>query len=335
MNDREVVVVTGASAGVGRATAVAFARCGAKIGLIARGMKGLESAKSEVERAGGEAVIAAADMAQADQAEAAAEKIEQTFGPIDIWINCAMTTVFGEFMTITADEYRRVTDVTYHGYVNGTRAALKRMLPRNKGTVVQVGSALAYRSIPLQTAYCGAKHAIKGFTDSLRSELFHQGSRVWLTMVQLPAVNTPQFDWCKNRMPCKSKPVPPIYQPETIAGGIRWAAHQRRRELILGLNAWVVVWGNKLFPGLGDWYLAKTGYSSQQYDGSPDSQRPDNLWDPVDSDPGARGSFSESAKSGSLQMQWVKLPGYPWYGGIGLFFLLVSALRSGCGKKRN
>ena len=233
-NKREVVVITGASAGVGRATARAFAKRGARIGLIARGKDGLEGARADVENAGGEGFAVPTDVARNEEVESAAEAIEKQFGPIDIWVNNAMTTVFSPFKEITADEFKRATEVTYLGTVYGTMAAIKRMYPRNRGTIVQVGSALAYRSIPLQAPYCGAKHAIAGFTDSLRSELIHDRSDIRLTMVQMPALNTPQFSWCKTKLPRHPQPVPPIFQPEVAAEAIVWAAHHRRREVFVG-----------------------------------------------------------------------------------------------------
>jgi NADP-dependent 3-hydroxy acid dehydrogenase YdfG len=232
----EVVVITGASAGVGRATVRAFAQRGAKIGLVARGIKGLEGARKDAEDLGGRGLVLPTDVARPGEVEAAAEQVEQAYGPIDIWINAAMVSVFSPLKQMSFEEFHRVTEVTYLGVVYGTLAALKRMLPRDKGTIVQVGSALAYRSIPLQAAYCGAKHAIRGFTDSLRCELIHDHSRVWVTMVQLPAVNTPQFSWVRNRLPRRPQPVPPIYQPEIPAEAIHWAAHHRRRELFVGIR---------------------------------------------------------------------------------------------------
>ncbi len=242
------------------------------------------------------------------QVEAAAAKVEKAFGPIDIWINCAMVSVFSPFKEMEPKEFERVTNVTYLGTVYGTLTALKRMLPRNKGTIVQVGSALAYRSIPLQSAYCGAKHGIRGFTDSLRCELVHDKSDVHVTMVQLPAVNTPQFDWVKSRLPNKAQPVPPIYQPEVPAEAIYWAAHHRRRELFVGISAVEAIEGNKVIPGLLDKYLGKTGYASQQTDEPRDRNRLDNLWNPVDGengkDHGAHGSFDSKACSASPEL-WV------------------------------
>src|SRR5438093_3561576 len=231
---RRVVVITGASAGVGRAVACEFAKQGARIGLIARGVDRLNAAKKEIEELGGEALVLPLDVADADAIDRAAQQVEETFGPIDIWVNNAMVTVFAPIKDLTADEIKRVTEVTYLGVVYGTMAALRRMLPRDRGTIVQVGSALAYRGIPLQSAYCAAKHAIDGFMDSLRCELIHDGSGVHVTMVHLPALNTPQFRWVKSRLPRKAQPVPPIYQPEVAAEAIHWAAHHRRRELWVG-----------------------------------------------------------------------------------------------------
>src|SRR5690349_14249623 len=262
----QVVAITGASAGVGRATARAFGREGYAVGLLARGRDGLDAAAREIEEAGGRALVLPTDVADPEQVEKAAGAIEDAFGPIDVWVNNAMTSVFARFWEIEADEYRRATEVTYLGVVNGTRAALRRMLPRDRGTIVQVGSALAYRGIPLQSAYCGAKHAIKGFTESLRAELIHNHSDVHLTMVQLPAVNTPQFTWGRNKMPRKAQPVPPIYQPEVVAEAIYWAAHHKKRQLYIGGSTLTVIIGNKFFANLGDWYLGRTGYNSQMRD---------------------------------------------------------------------
>jgi NAD(P)-dependent dehydrogenase (short-subunit alcohol dehydrogenase family) len=288
-----VVVVTGASAGVGRATVRAFARQGADVGLIARGIEGLEAARREVEAQGRRALVAPADVAEAAQVESAAERIERELGPIDVWVNNAMVSVFSPVKKMTADEIRRVTEVTYLGVAYGTLAALKRMLPRDSGTIVQVGSALAYRGIPLQSAYCGAKHAIQGFTESLRCELLHDGSRVHVTMVQLPAMNTPQFDWVRSRLPRRPQPVPPIFAPEVAADAIVWAASARRREMSVGAPTVAAIWGNKVASGLFDRYLARTGYDSQQTDEPADPNRPDNLWRPLPGDHGAHGRFGD------------------------------------------
>lgn len=285
---QEVVVITGASAGVGRATVRLFAQRGAAIGLLARGEERLEETRQEVEAAGGRALVLPTDVADPEQVEAAAEAVERELGPIDIWINNAMTSVFSPFKEMPPAEFMRVTDVTYLGTVYGTMAALRRMLPRDQGVIIQVGSALAYRGIPLQSAYCGAKHAIQGMTESLRSELIHDQSKVRLTMVHLPAVNTPQFGWVKSRLPNKAQPVPPIYQPEVAAEAVYWAAYHDRREITVGLQNVIILWGNKFFPGLGDWYLARTGYDSQQTDEPRDPDRPHNLWRPA---PGRQGRY--------------------------------------------
>jgi short-subunit dehydrogenase len=298
----EIVVITGASAGVGRATAREFAKRGAAIGLLARSEVGLKAARKEVEALGGRALIIPIDVANPQEVEAAAAAIERQLGPIDIWINNAMVSVFSPFREMTADEFRRVTEVTYLGIVHGTLAALSYMTPRNRGTIVQVGSALAYRSIPLQSAYCGAKHAVRGFTDSLRSELIHDRVKVHLTMVQLPALNTPQFEWVKNRLPGKPQPVPPIFQPEVAARGIYWAAHQRRREVNIGFPTVKAIIANKFFPGYLDRYLARYGYDSQQTNEPDDPGRPDNLWKPLPRDFGAHGRFDRQAHSWSAQL---------------------------------
>ena len=298
----EVVVITGASAGAGRAAARKFARHGASIGLLARGLDGLAAARSEVEKLGGKALVVPVDVANADQIEAAAAQVESEFGPIDIWINNAMTSVFSPIKEMTAEEFRRVTEVTYLGYVYGTLAALKRMLPRDYGVIVQVGSALAYRGIPLQSAYCAAKHAVQGFCDSLRCELLHDKSGVRLTMVQLPALNTPQFGWVKSRLPRKAQPVPPIFQPEVAAEAICFAAHNPRREFYVGAPSVAVITTNHFVPGLLDHYLARSGYDSQQYDGAEDPNRPENLWQPVSGDHGAHGVFDARARNWSPQL---------------------------------
>src|ERR671922_802387 len=298
---REVVVITGASAGVGRATVQAFAREGAKIGLLGRGREGLEAAHHDVEAAGGKALVLPTDVAFPDQVETAAEAVERELGPIDIWVNNAMASVFSPIREMSAEEFRRVTEVTYLGVVYGTLAALRRMLSRDRGVIVQVGSALAYRGIPLQAAYCGSKHAIQGFTDSLRAELLHDGSNVRVTMVQLPALNTPQFDWARSRMPRRPQPVPPIYQPELAADAIVWSARQERREVYVGGTTVITILGDKLVPGVGDRYLARTGYESQQTDEPAERDRPDNLFEPVPRDPGAHGRFDAEAHPRSAQ----------------------------------
>jgi short-subunit dehydrogenase len=314
-NGSEVVVVTGASAGIGRATARLFGEHEAHVGLLARNEDGLEGARKEIEAAGGKALVLPADVANAEAVEAAAQRVEEELGPIDIWVNDAMTTVFAPFKEVTAEEFRRGTEVTYLGAVYGTMAALRRMLPRDRGTIVQVGSALSYRAIPLQSVYCGAKHGMRGFTDSLRTELMHDGSNVHVTMVQLPGLNTPQFDHCKTKMPNHPQPVPPIYQPEVAADAIVWAAHQRRREVYVGTSSAITIIGNKLAPWLGDIYLARTAYSGQQTDERVSPDRPSNLFEPVPGDRGAHGIFDDQAHSSSPQLwatknrRWLALAG--------------------------
>jgi NAD(P)-dependent dehydrogenase (short-subunit alcohol dehydrogenase family) len=298
-----VIVITGAAAGVGRATARMFAETeGAHIGLIARGLEALEGAKRDVEARGGKAIIIQCDVADADGIEAAAERVEQELGPIDVWVNDAMTSVFSFIKDMTAAEFKRVTEVCYLGYVHGTLAALKRMRPRNRGHIIQVGSALAYRGIPLQAAYCASKHAIQGFMDSLRAELIHENSNIIATMVQMPALNTPQFDWCKSKLPHKAQPVPPIYQPEVAARAIVFASKNRRREIYVGLPTVIAIIGNKLFPRLGDLYLGKTGVEGQQTNEKADDNKPNNLYEPVAGDPGAHGRFDDRASAHSIQL---------------------------------
>jgi NAD(P)-dependent dehydrogenase (short-subunit alcohol dehydrogenase family) len=300
--ESQTVVITGASAGVGRATARAFGRQGARIGLLARGAEGLEAARREVGRLGGVGLVVPTDVSDPVQVETAAATVERELGPIDVWINNAMVSVFSPVSRMTPEEYRRVTDVTYLGYVYGTLAALKRMLPRDRGTVLFVGSVLAYRGIPLQSAYCAAKHAIQGFYESLRSELLHDGSSVHVTMVHLPAVNTPQFDWVKSRLSRRPRPVAPVFQPEVAADAIVWAAQHERRELTVGGQATAILWGEKFFPGLGDRYLAMTGYESQQTDEPEDPDREHNLYYPLSGDHGAHGRFDDAAHDRSVQL---------------------------------
>ena len=303
MRDRspEVVVVTGASAGVGRATVRAFAQRGAWIGLLARNEEALAHARREVLELGGRAVVVPCDVSDPDQVETAAATVEAELGPLDVWVNNAMVSVFSPIVETKPEEFRQVTHVTYLGAVYGTLAALKRMRARDHGVIVQVGSALAYRSIPLQAAYCAAKHALRGFTDSLRSELIHDTSRVRVTMVHLPALNTPQFDWVKSRLARRAQPVPPIFQPEVAADAIVWSAHHRRRELYVGLPAWKAIVANKIAPGLLDRYLARTCYDAQQTDEPEQPFRPTNLWHTVSGDAGAHGRFDERSRPTSVQ----------------------------------
>jgi len=287
---------------VGRATARKFARHGARIGLLSRGTDGLKATRREAEELGSEALVVTTDVANADEVESATAQIEAEFGQIDIWINNAMTSVFSPIKEMTAAEFQRVTEVTYLGYVYGTLAALKRMLPHDRGVIVQVGSALAYRGIPLQAAYCAAKHAVQGFCDSLWCELLHDNSNVKVTMVQMPALNTPQFGWVKSRLPRKAQPVPPIFQPEVAAEAIYFAAHNPRREFYIGLPTVKAIVADKIAPGLLDRYLARSGYDSQQYDGAEDPNRPNNLWEPVPGNHGAHGAFDARARNWSPQL---------------------------------
>ncbi|MGK3208067.1 SDR family oxidoreductase [Amycolatopsis sp. MEPSY49] len=301
----QVVVVTGASGGIGRAVARAFGARQARVALLARGEKGLHEAAADVTRNGGTALEIATDVADFAQVEAAAERAEKELGPIDVWVNVAFTSVFAPFDQIEPDEFRRVTEVSYLGYVHGTMAALKRMKPRDRGTIVQVGSALAYRGIPLQSAYCGAKHAIQGFNESLRCELLHEGSHVRTTMVQMPAVNTPQFSWVLSKLPDHAQPVPPIYQPEVAARAVVHAAdHPRRREYWVGGSTVGTLVANAVAPGILDRYLAKTGFKSQQTGDPKPANQPANLWAPADRtrDFGAHGEFDAKATPRSFQL---------------------------------
>ena len=290
-------MVTGASAGVGRATAREFGRRGYRVALLARGTDGLHAAESEIASDGSMALAITTDVSDPAQVEEAAERTEAELGPIEAWVNDAMATIFSPFWEVEPDEYRRSTEVTYLGAVWGTRAALRRMRTRNRGVIVQVGSALAYRGIPLQSAYCGAKHAIKGFTESVRCELLHEQSGVKIAMVQLPALNTPQFEVGRTRLPRHPQPVPPIYQPEVAARAIVWSAEHPRRELYVGAPTWKTIWGNKVAPGFADRFLARNGFDSQQTDERIDPRaRRDNLFEPVPGDHGAHGRFDSQSR---------------------------------------
>jgi short-subunit dehydrogenase len=310
----KIVAITGASAGIGRATVRHFAQRGYDVALIARGQAGLEAAAREVEAVGRRALILPCDVADAEAIENAAARTEDLLGPIDVWVNNAMVSVFSPIDEMTAEEFKRVTEVTYLGYVYGTLSALRRMRQRNAGTIVQVGSALAYRSIPLQSAYCAAKHAMVGFTDSLRCELIHDKSNIHVTAVHMPAVNTPQFEWVKSRLPNQPQPVPPIFQPEIAAEAIYFASQHRRREIWVGGPTILAILANRVAPGLLDRYLAHNGFASQQTEEAVAPHRPNNLWKPVDcngsGDFGAHGLFDRRActTSGALQLSEAR----PW-----------------------
>jgi NAD(P)-dependent dehydrogenase (short-subunit alcohol dehydrogenase family) len=303
----ETIVITGASAGIARATARLYGQRGANVGLIARGQAGLDGVVSDVVQAGGKALAVSADVADYEQVQEAARRVEELFGPIDVWINVAFTSVFAPFAEISADEFRRVTEVSYLGFVYGTMVALGRMKTRGRGTIVQVGSALGERSIPLQSAYCGAKHAINGFTSSLRCELLHENSGIHVTVVQMPAVNTPQFSWVRSKLPNHPQPVPPIYQPEVAARGVVFAAdHPHRKQYWVGGSTAATIAANRIIPALLDRYLARTGYGSQQTGQKASSGRPVNLQQPVDGpdrhDHGARGIFDDTSHDRSPQL---------------------------------
>jgi short-subunit dehydrogenase len=326
-----VVAITGASAGVGRATARAFAREGASIGLIARGEERLDSARREIEELGVSAVSVSADVSDHQAVEDAAGRIETDIGPIDVWVNNAMATVFAPLSDTEPEEFRRATEVTYLGSVWGTMVALERMRPRNRGVIVQVGSALAYRGIPLQAAYCGAKHALQGFLESVRTELLHDGSNVRLTMVQLPALNTPQFTWSRAKMPHQPQPVPPIFQPEVAAEAIVFGAAHPRREVMVGWPTVKAIFGNAVAPSVADHYLADTGYEAQQTASPLQHFREGNLFEPVEGDPGAHGPFDSRAKPYSVQLWTTK--NRRWLGLAGATGLAATAVGAVIGGK--
>jgi short-subunit dehydrogenase len=328
-NPGEVVVITGASGGIGRAAARRFAKDGARIALIARGRRGLEAAAHEVERAGGEPMVLPVDVADHDQVEAAASSVEDAFGPIDVWVNDAMVTVYAEFLDIEPREYRRATEVSYLGMVWGTRSALQRMLPRDRGSIVQVCSAMSYRGIPLQSPYCGAKHACKGFTESIITELLHEKSKVQVSMIQLPGVNTTQFTWGRTKLPKQTMPVPPIYQPEVAADAIHYAAHHKRRQVYVGLPTVLNIVGERVAPWLLDRYLANSGYKSQMTDADLDPHGHDNLFEPVEEDRGSHGPFDQQAHGISGQYELDKRRGAVLAGlGVAAFGVGAARLRA-------
>jgi NAD(P)-dependent dehydrogenase (short-subunit alcohol dehydrogenase family) len=335
----ETVVITGGTAGIGRATAREFARHGCNVAVLARGKDGLQATRREIEELGGKALAIPTDVADWQAVEAAADQIERELGPIDIWVNNAFAGIFSRFMDVTPEEYERVTAVTYLGQVNGTRAALKRMLPRDHGSIVLVGSALAYRGIPLQSAYCGAKQAIQGFIDSVRCELLHDKSNVTITMVQMPGVNTPQFDWIRAKLPGQPRPVGKVYQPEVAARGIYFAAHDGRKEMLVGLPTVQAVWGNKVASSLLDEYLAATGFDAQQRPEPVSPDRKDNLFEPVPGDPGAHGSFDDEAVDSSAEL-WASehktqlgLAALGAAAAAGVGFMLAARANGGTGKR--
>ena len=333
MNASPVVVVTGSSAGLGRSIAHAFAKRGAKLGLLARNPEALEAAKRECESLGGEAIFIPTDVSDADAVERAANQVEEHFGPIDIWVNDAMVSVFSPVKEMEASDYKRVTDVLYLGFVHGTLSALRRMLPRNRGTIIQIGSALSYRSIPLQSAYCACKHAINGFTDSLRCELRHDNSNVKVTAVHMPAMNTTQFNWVKNRMPHNTQPVPPIFEPEICAEVVVAAgmAENPRREYWVGTPTIEAIVAQRIVPGLLDRYLGKTGYKSQQLQNEPrDPNGPNNLYDYVPGVHSARGKFDDRSKQTSAEVFLSLHPGWLAMGALALIgtSALIAGLRS-------
>jgi len=328
-NRGEVVVITGASGGIGRAAARRFGADGARIGLIARGRRGLEGAAREVEQAGGEAMMLPVDVADHDQVEAAASSVEDAFGQIDVWVNVAMVTVYAEFLDIEPAEYRRSTEVSYLGMVWGTRAALQRMVPRDRGSLVQVCSAMSYRGIPLQSPYCGAKHACKGFTESVITELLHHKSKVQVSMIQLPGVNTTQFTWGRTKLPKQTMPVPPIYQPEVAADAVHYAAHHKRRQVYVGIPTVMNILGERVAPWVLDRYLAKTGYKSQMTDHDLSPEGHDNLFEPVDEDRGSHGPFDQKAHEVSPQYELAKRRGVVLAGiGAAAFTAGAAALRA-------
>jgi short-subunit dehydrogenase len=324
----QVVVVTGSSGGVGRAIAHSFAKRGAHIGLLARGAEALDDVVREVESLGGQAIAVPTDVADHAQVEAAAVAVEERFGDIDVWVNDAMATVFAQFIHLEPEEFKRATEVSYLGTVYGTMVALSRMKPRDRGAIVQVGSALSYRAIPLQAAYCGAKFAVRGFTNSVRVELMHDKSNVHLTMVQLPGLNTTQFNWCRSKMPDHPQPVPPIYQPEIPAEAVYWAAQHHRREVWVGASAVLAILGDKVAPSVADRYLAITGFKGQQMQGKPVSpDRPDNLFSPLPKLAATHGIFDDKAKTRSPQT-WLATHRPVVFGALGLAAAAVGTVQA-------
>lgn len=322
---RRIVVITGAGAGVGRAVATEFATHGWDLALLSRDPDRLDRAACELRRFGGRVLVLPTDVADADAVDDAARRVEEELGPMDAWINVAMATVFAPVHLLTAEEFQRGTSVTYLGQVHGTMAALRHMRPRNRGAIVCVGSALAYRSVPLQSIYCGAKFAIRGFLGSLRSELLHDRIEVRITEVDLPAVNTPQFDWARNKTGRKARPVPPIFQPEVPARAIRFAAEHPRRQIWVGFPTVKAILANRIAPGLLDRYLAKAGYSGQLTDQASDPDAPGNLFEPVAGPFGAHGRFDDQARTGSWEIFTSRHRNVAW--GVAILSLSLIAAR--------
>jgi short-subunit dehydrogenase len=333
INKKTVAVVTGASGGVGRATARALGERGASVVLLARGAEGLDGAKREVESSGGRALAIQTDVSQFDQVEAAAEAADRAFGPIDLWINNAMVSMYSPFMKMTPEEFRHIVDVTFLGAVHGTHCALQRMIPRDRGVIVQVGSALAFRSIPLQSAYCASKHAIQGFTESIRSELIHERSRVRVSVVNMPALNTTQFTWTRNKMAHKARPTGTIFQPEVAAAAILFAAEHDRRELMVGYTTVEATVGEKIIPGLLDRYLATAAWEGAMLPEPTDPKQPDNFWEPVHADLGAHGQFDALAQDFSLQL-WATTHRKSLLGGLSLIGVGLFAITAGIRSRR-
>lgn len=320
-----IVAVTGASAGIGRAIAKAFAKEGAQVGLIARSARALEQVKQEIMGVGGKALVLPCDVSDSEALDAAATRLEAEFGSIDVWVNCAMVTVFSPIRDISAEEFKRVTDVTYHGSVYGSMAALKRMRARNKGHIIQIGSALSYRSIPLQSAYCGAKHAMRGFTDSLRSELIHEKVGIDVSMVQLPAFNTPQFLWGKNHTGKKPQPLPPIHDPALAAEAVVWVAKNPQREVWVGVPSWKSIIGHKLFPGLLDRYVARKAWEGQFAGSDRDPQSPNNLFHTADNLHAEQGPFGDRTLTKKPMLWHVKNQNF-WINGAACMMLVAAFL---------
>jgi NAD(P)-dependent dehydrogenase (short-subunit alcohol dehydrogenase family) len=331
----KVVVITGASSGIGRATAHEFARRGARIGLMARGREGLDNARREVEQLGGSALVLPTDVADHTQVAAAAEAVDREYGPVDVWVNNAVVTVIAPVKETTPEEFRRVTEVGYLGVVYGTLQALKRMLPRDRGTIIQIGSALSYRGIPLQGPYCGAQHAIKGFCDALRTELQHDNSKVHVTLIRPSGVNTPLWNHSLTRMGRLPRPIGRIYQPEVVARAIAWASEHKRREMSIGWDSVKAIYGNKAFPAAADWDLARSGYERQESEPAVSPNRPNNVWEPLPGDPGLHGPYNDESYDTSMQVWLSRHRGWLAFAGAGLAAATAIGFMSGNGRGRS